>query len=89
MYDNNLILMNQNVGGKGLPIIINNACVSWHELAGRFLFAGARGYVGTLIDALTSDAHAIATELFGKQFGKPLPIALWAAQNRCYGVSPL
>lgn len=27
-----------NAGANSFPIVFNNACVSWHELAGRFMF---------------------------------------------------
>jgi hypothetical protein len=67
------------------PIVFNNACCSWHNLAGRFTFAGARAYIGALIDVSDAEAQAVATEIFGAQFGKPLGVALWQAQNRVYG----
>ena len=30
------------------PLVFNNSCWSWHEIAAGFLASGARGYVGTL-----------------------------------------
>ncbi len=42
MADNNYLPMPRALACEGSPIIINNACVSWHELAGRFLFSDAR-----------------------------------------------
>jgi hypothetical protein len=36
--------------------VINNACLSWHRLAGNMMYAGARGYVGTLFPATPFEA---------------------------------
>lgn len=85
MADNNYLPMPRSLGCEGSPIIFNNACVSWHELAGRFMFTGARAYVGTLYSVSDIEAEAVAVALLGKHFGKMLPHALWAAQNGVYG----
>lgn len=69
---------------NGAPIVINNACTSWHELAGMFTFCNARAYIGTLVSVTTSEAHDIAVKLLGQHFGKPLAVALWRAQNEVY-----
>lgn len=84
MSDNNYIPVLQSIANKHSPIIFNNACVSWHELASRFFFAGARGYIGTLFQVGTSEAHDVTIGLLGKHFGKPLAHALWATQNIVY-----
>lgn len=85
MADNNYLPMPRALAADGTPIIINNACVSWHELASRFFFSDARAYVGTLYSVSDLEAEAVAIALLGKHFGKPLPHALWAAQNAVYG----
>lgn len=85
MADNNYLPMPRALACEGSPIIFNNACVSWHELAGRFMFTGARAYVGTLYSVSDIEAEAVAVALLGKHFGKMLPHALWAAQNGVYG----
>jgi len=41
------------VGDIRYPIIFNNACSSWIEMANRFLFAGASVYIGTTKDINT------------------------------------
>lgn len=87
MYDNNLVVMQQHLAHLGTPIIVTNACVSWHELASRLIFQNARAYVGTLFPVLTSEAHSIATEFLDNHYGKPLAEALWHAQNSAYGSS--
>ncbi len=73
---------------EGTPIIINNACVSWHRLAKNLIFGNARAYVGTLFPVTTSEAQEVIIKLLDKHFGKPLPVALWSAQREVYGSSP-
>lgn len=67
------------------PIVVCNACSSWHELSLRFIYAGARAYIGALFPVLGVEAQEIARQLFGAQLGTPLPLALWNAQNAVYG----
>lgn len=85
MADNNYLPMPRALACEGSPIIFNNACVSWHELAGRFMFTNARAYIGTLYPVSDIEAEAVAVALLGKHFGKMLPHALWSAQNSVYG----
>jgi len=44
MHDNLYLPHPTSLAGQGTPLIPNNAYSSWHELASRFTFAGARGY---------------------------------------------
>ncbi len=83
----NYILTPEQIAGEQLPIIINNACLSWHRLASTFTFAHARAYIGTLFEVLDSQAHEVAVRLTGRYFGKSLAVALWRAQNDVYGSS--
>ena len=85
MHDNHYLPMPANLADQGSPIIINNACVSWHELAGRFTFGNARAYIGTLYPVLPFEAESVAVLLLDKHWGKWLPHALWAAQRATYG----
>lgn len=85
MSDHNYLPMPRALACEGSPIIFNNACVSWHELAGRFMFTNARVYIGTLYPVSDIEAEAVAVALLGKHFGKMLPHALWSAQNSVYG----
>jgi len=87
MADNNYLALPRSLAAEGSPIIINNACVSWHELASRFSFANARAYIGTLYPVSDLEAEAIVVRLLGKDFGKLLPHAVWAAQNAVYGAA--
>jgi len=87
MWDHNYIPVEEQIAGGQLPVILNNACLSWHRLASTFIFSNARAYVGTLFEVLDSQAHEIAVSITGKYFGKPLAVALWRAQNDIYAGS--
>lgn len=45
------------------PLIFNNTCWSWYEVAASFLACGARGYIGTLW-AIDNEAAVIAAKVF-------------------------
>jgi hypothetical protein len=85
MHDHNLIVLPRALADESTPIIINNACASWHRLASNFFVGGARAYVGTLFPITTSEAQEVITKLLDKYAGKPLPAALWSAQRKVYG----
>lgn len=85
MHDDIWIPMVQGFSPSCSPVIINNACSSWHELSDRFTFAGARAYVGTLFPVTDGEAQAVGTSIFEQQLGKYLPIALQVSQNSIYG----
>ena len=44
MSDSNLLFAQHAMANMGTPIIINNACLSWHRLATNMMYAGARAY---------------------------------------------
>lgn len=85
MNDSSYLPMHHSLADKETPIIINNACVSWHELAGRFMFANARAYVGTLVEVNSLVAERVVPLIFDKYYGKPLAAAVWAAQREVFG----
>jgi len=87
MFDHNYIALPRSLACEGTPIVINNACASWHRLAETFTFENARAYVGTLFPVSTSEAQDVVVGLLDKHFGKPLPTALWSSQRRVYGDS--
>jgi len=87
MFDHNFVPMPVSLSGNGTPIIINNACVSWHELAARFTFGNARAYIGTLFPVLPFEAESVVNIILDKHWGKLLPEALWLAQVETYGKS--
>ncbi|MBB4227994.1 hypothetical protein [Rhizobium mongolense] len=84
MSDFNYIAMVQTIAGYGNPVIVNNACVSWHELAGRFMYAGASTYIGTLVEVLPWEAEEVIVRAITKHYDKNLAHALWSAQRETY-----
>lgn len=84
MFDNNLILAPRPLADNGNPIVLNNACVSWHRLAGTFAFCNARAYIGTLFEVIPTEAQDVAMKILDRHYGKPLALALWHAQNDVY-----
>jgi hypothetical protein len=88
MHDHSLSLLPRPLADEGTPIIINNACVSWHRLAKNLVFGNARAYIGTLFPVTSSEAQEVVIRLLDKHFGKPLAAALWSAQREVYGSSP-
>ena len=84
MHDHNLIVLPRALADEGTPIIINNACASWHRLASNLFVGGVRAYVGTLFPVTTSEAQDVIIKLLDKHIGKPLPAALWSAQRAVY-----
>ncbi|WP_441234479.1 hypothetical protein [Bradyrhizobium sp. 930_D9_N1_4] len=85
MSDSNFIFAHHTIADVGTPIVINNACVSWHRLAGDMTFAGARAYVGTLFPVTPFEASEVITKVLDAHWEKPLAAALWAAQRDVYG----
>lgn len=83
----NYIPLPEEIASRQRPIVINNACGSWHRLAGNYMFGGARAYVGALFSVVDPEAQEIGSRLFGKYYGRELAVALWRAQNDVYGDS--
>ena len=81
----NYIPLPEEIASHQRPIVINNACGSWHRLAANFMFGGTRGYVGTLFSVMDPEAQEIGSRLFGKYYGRELAVAVWRAQNDVYG----
>jgi len=85
LYDSDLLHVPRSLACHGTPIVINNACASWHRLAKQYVFSDARAYLGTLFPILPYEAHEIAVKLFDRHYGKAIPHALWAGQRDVYG----
>ncbi len=85
MYDHIWIPMIQGFPPSAAPFVLNNACSSWHALSQRFMFAGARAYVGTIFPVMDAEAQEVGHRIFRDQIGVFLPIALWATQKAVYG----
>jgi hypothetical protein len=87
VHDHQLLVTPSQLASHNTPIVINNACVSWHRLAKTFVFMNARAYLGTLFEVSDAEALDIVKLLFTKYFDRPLSVALWHAQNSVYGSS--
>lgn len=85
MADDNYLAMPRALADHGSPIVFNNACASWHELSSRFMFAGARAYIGTLFPVTETEAAEVAKRMIEDHGGRPLAQALRHAQNSVYG----
>ncbi len=79
-----LLVAPDQVAAIGTPIIISNACVSWHRLGSAFLTGGARAYIGTLHDVNGLEAEAVMKRLFEANYGRPLAVALHDSQVASY-----
>jgi hypothetical protein len=87
MYDHQLLIVPSQLASHNTPIVINNACLSWHQLAHTFTFMNARAYMGTIFEVFDIEAFEVMKLLFTKYFDRPLSVALWHAQNKVYGDS--
>jgi hypothetical protein len=64
------------LANHGSPLVFNNACWSWSEVAAFFLDCGARGYVGTLWAIDNQDAVLAAEIFYEKLFSDTVLAAL-------------
>jgi hypothetical protein len=87
LHDGNWLFTSHGMHPKTAPLVFNNACWSWHRLSDAFVFAGARGYVGTLFPVTDLEAQQVATAIFKSHRNKELFKALWVAQRAVYGDS--
>ena len=69
MADGNYIALPYALASNGSPIVINNACGSWHRLAETFMGSNARCYLGTLFSVLDPEAEEVVVRLFGPYLG--------------------
>lgn len=88
MHDFEVLPTPRSLANETTPIVINNACASWHRLAGVFTHANARAYIGTLFPVSDTEASEIVTGLLDKYFGEPLAAALWSIQRDVYAGGP-
>lgn len=82
MSDFNFIPMPTELGGHRYPLVFNNACSSWRELAHRFAVAGACVYIGTSVpiqNPVAIDVVTTFTNLTTR--GRTLGFALFDAQK--------
>lgn len=87
VYDGNYIPILRSLAAGRTPIVINNACASWHRLAIGFTVANARVYIGTLFSVTEGEAQEFISQVLQRHYGKPLAVAVWHAHNQVYGSS--
>lgn len=87
LHDGPWLFASHGFAPEAAPLIVNNSCWSWHELSQRTTFAGARGYVGSLLPITDAEAQEVGQALFGRYLGQDLATALWLAQRHVYGAS--
>lgn len=85
MSDHVWLLGGHDLASPSQPIVLNNACSSFHELAGYFSFGGAQVYIGTAVPISDAEALDITKKLFGEFLGDQLATSLWKAQKSVYG----
>jgi hypothetical protein len=61
-----------SLAGNFHPIVFNNTCCSWLEVAESFLDAGTRGYIGTLWNIDNKNAVEFATTFYNQGFNLPV-----------------
>ncbi len=70
-------------GESRLPVVFNNACSSWIQMAFMFLFAGASVYIGTTKDILETLAYECGKDFLDNALrGIPLSEALHLSQKQ-------
>lgn len=87
LHDGVWFFVSHGFSPKSAPLVVNNACWSWHEISERAMYAGARGYMGCLVPILGPEAERVSEGVFERYLGIPLPIALWASQRDAYEAS--
>lgn len=65
----------QSLSGMGTPIVFNNSCESWLEMAKNFLQCGARAYIGTLWSVKNNVAKESAESFYSKTLEHGLTLA--------------
>lgn len=85
MSDHIWLLSGHYLAAPAHPVVLNNACSSFHALTLHFLLGGARVYIGAVIPITNAEALEVAQGLFERRFGDQLATALWATQREIYG----
>jgi hypothetical protein len=70
--DSNHQGMVTTIASHSSPIIFNNTCWSWYQIAETFLVNGARGYIGTLWAVENAAAVDFAKEFYKNNLNTPI-----------------
>ncbi|WP_212001052.1 hypothetical protein [Chitinophaga sp. HK235] len=79
--------MINNLANGEHPVIFNNSCFSWGEIALGFLNSGCRGYIGSLWNVGNSVAAAFANKFYENCFSMPVMNAIHLANPECDGTN--
>lgn len=88
LHDGPWLFISHSFHPAAAPLVLSNCCWSWHEIGLRMMFAGARGYVGSLFPVTDVEAQEVGRALFSGKLGEPTFKSLWRAQRQVYGNSP-
>lgn len=69
------------LAGGYLPLVIVNACGSWNDLSGNFVFAGCSSYIGTILPVTNATAASYAVSFFDNLFCEELINAAHKAKH--------
>jgi hypothetical protein len=69
------------LAGGHLPLVIVNACGSWNDLSGSFIFAGCSSYIGTILPVTNGTAEKYAVSFFDDLFNSELITAAHKAKQ--------
>lgn len=90
LYDHAFMPMSYVIANFLSPVVFNNGCSSWIYLSERFMFAGARAYIGTL-----SAVNGLLAKPVAENFvrlclnGVPISEAIWRSQGDVFCDSPI
>ncbi|MEG3790613.1 hypothetical protein V1318_10845 [Lysobacter sp. CCNWLW3] len=87
LHDGIWLFASHGFASDSSPLFINNSCWSWHEISLRAMFAGARGYLGTLFPITDAEAQEVTSTLFGRYIDRNIVLGLWLAQRDVYAPS--
>lgn len=71
-----------SIASGGCPIIFNNTCSSWYEIATNFLSAGCRAYIGTLWKVGNTTARYAAKEFYAEVLSHGRLLDAFHAMNK-------
>ncbi|MFC7524153.1 hypothetical protein ACFQRK_09380 [Parapedobacter sp. GCM10030251] len=88
-HDFNYLAVFDQVSLDGVyPLVFNNTCWSWREVASAFLASGCRGYIGTLTSINTDIATAFAMAFYDEVFNNNLILAFHKAGKHQFAEEP-
>jgi hypothetical protein len=75
----------QRLASDHFPLVFNNSCLSWEEIAASFIDAGCRGYIGTLWSVGNDTAREAARRFYEQCWSQPI-ITAFRDMSKAIGV---